>query len=200
MSDRIEIVRQKDGERIVADERACAPDGVPQTERHLLTHGYERAGLHLRALQRRQRIRLVTFAQRSLEFKGDVEMLYKCGLAAAGHHAELLDACGPCFLDRVLNQRLVYNGQHFLRRGLCGRQEPCSQSGNRQDRFSQFFHPIVAFIKVTAAMWRGAASGIRTFSSIPAATAGVAGRGAAQLRPKPGTCPTTPATARPGAR
>ena len=41
-------------------------------------------------------------------------MLHQRGLAAAGDHAELLDAGGARLLDRVLDQRLVDDRQHFL--------------------------------------------------------------------------------------
>ena len=46
-----QVVRQQDGERVVADERAGAPDRVAEPERHLLAHGGDRARLALRAAQ-----------------------------------------------------------------------------------------------------------------------------------------------------
>ena len=45
-------------------------------------------------------------------------MVDQRGLAAAGDHAELLNASGARFLDRVLDQWLVDDRKHFLRHGL----------------------------------------------------------------------------------
>ena len=90
------------------------------------------------AAQCRHRLRLAAFAQRRFQFVRDVEMLDQRGLAAAGDHAELLDAGGAGLLDRVLDQRLVDDRQHFLGRCLGGGQEARAKTGDRQDGFAQF--------------------------------------------------------------
>ena len=132
-----EVVRQQDRERIVADEGAGAPDGVAQSQRHLLAHGDHRAGFDLGLTQRLERISLVARAQRGLELERDVEMFHQCRLAAAGDHAELLDARRARLLDRVLNQRLVDHRQHFLGDRLGGRQEPRAEARDGQNSLAQ---------------------------------------------------------------
>ena len=89
------------------------------------------------ASQRLERLGLVALAQRGLQLERDVEMFDQRGLAAAGDHAELLDAGGPRFLDRVLDQRLVDDRQHFLGHRLGGGQEPGAQAGDGQNSLAQ---------------------------------------------------------------
>ena len=94
-------------------------------------------GSTMRAPQQLQRLGLVAFAQRRFQFEGDVEMFHQRGLAAAGDHAELLDAGGARLLDRVLDQRLVHDGQHFLGGRLGRGQEAGAQPGDGQDGFAK---------------------------------------------------------------
>ena len=82
------------------------------------------------------RLGLAAFAQGGFQFVGDVEMFDQRGLAAAGDHAELLDAGGARFFDRILDQRLVDDGQHFLGRRLGGGQEAGAQAGDGKDGFA----------------------------------------------------------------
>ena len=65
-------------------------------------------------------------------------MLDQGGLAAAGHHAELLDPGGARFLDGVLDQRLVDDRQHFLGHRLGGGQEAGAQAGDGQHGLAQW--------------------------------------------------------------
>ncbi len=131
------VVRQQDGERIVADEGARAPDGVAKPQRHLLAHGDHGAGLDLGRAQQFQRIGLAALAQRGLQLEGDVEMLDQGGLAAPGHQAELLDPGRARLLDRVLDEWLVDHRQHFLGDGLGGRQESRAEARNGQHGLAQ---------------------------------------------------------------
>ena len=64
-------------------------------------------------------------------------MLDQRGLAAAGDHAELLDPGRARLLDRVLDQRLVHDRQHFLGHRLGGRQEARAEAGDGQNGFAQ---------------------------------------------------------------
>ena len=60
-------------------------------------------------------------------------------LAAAGDEDELLDARFHRLFDRVLDDGLVHDGQHFLRHRLgCG-QETRAHAGDRQDGFADGF-------------------------------------------------------------
>ena len=65
-------------------------------------------------------------------------MLDQRGLAAAGDHAELLDARRARFLDRVLDQRLVDHRQHFLGGRLGGGQETRAEAGDGQNGLAQW--------------------------------------------------------------
>ena len=57
-------------------------------------------------------------------------MLDERRLAAARYKAELFDPCGAGFLDRILDQRLVDDRQHFLGHRLGRGQEARAQPGN----------------------------------------------------------------------
>ena len=65
-------------------------------------------------------------------------MLHQRGLAAAGDHAELLDAGGARLLDRVLDQRLVHDRQHFLGGRLGGGQESRAEARDGQHGLTQW--------------------------------------------------------------
>jgi hypothetical protein len=64
-------------------------------------------------------------------------MVDQRGLAAAGDHAELLDAGGAGLVDRVLNQGLVHNREHFLGHGLGGGEEAGAEASNGEHGFAQ---------------------------------------------------------------
>ena len=66
-------------------------------------------------------------------------MVFDRRFALAGHEDDVFDAGGASFLDGVLDQRLVDQGQHLLGDGLGRRQEPGAQSGNRENRFTHCF-------------------------------------------------------------
>ena len=94
---------------------------------------------------------LAALLQRRFQLERDVEMLHQPGLAAAGHHAELLDPRSPGFLHRILDQRLIDDRQHFLRRCLGRRQEAGSKASNGENSLTQRLHEISlgSFIGVT---------------------------------------------------
>ena len=112
-----EVVRQKDRKRIVANERSGAPDGMTETQRHLLTHGCDGARLNRRIAQGGERLLLVTLAQGVFQLERDVEMFDKRGLPAPRHHTELLNPRCASFFHRILDERFVHHRQHFL--GSC---------------------------------------------------------------------------------
>ena len=135
-----QIVGQQDGERVVADEGAGAPDGMAEAERHLLADGGDRARRHRLGAQQFQRLALVALGQGGFQLEGDVEMFDQRGLAAAGDHAELLDPGGARLIDRVLDQRLVDDRQHFLWHRLGGGQEARAEAGDRKHGLAQWFN------------------------------------------------------------
>ena len=67
------------------------------------------------------------------EFEAVIEMIGHDRLAAPHDKDELLDAGRLRLLDRVLDQRLVDDGQHLLGHGLGRRQEAGPQPGNRKN-------------------------------------------------------------------
>jgi hypothetical protein len=69
------------------------------------------------------------------ELVGGVEVVFDGALVAAGDEDHLANSGRVGFFDRVLDQRLVHHGQHFLGAGLGGWQEACAETGDREDRF-----------------------------------------------------------------
>jgi hypothetical protein len=60
-------------------------------------------------------------------------------LAAPGDENELFDARLFCFLNRILNDRLVDDGKHLLGHRLGGWKKARSHAGDRKNRFSHRF-------------------------------------------------------------
>ena len=135
-----QVVRQQDGESVIADERAGAPDRMAKAERHLLAHGGDRARRHRLGTQQIQRLTLIALGQRGFQLEGDVEMVDERGLAAAGDHAELLDTRRARLIHRILDQRLVHDGEHFLRHRLGRRQKSRAKSGDGKYGLTQRFY------------------------------------------------------------
>src|ERR1700730_9469426 len=75
-----------------------------------------------------------------LELDLAVEMVLDDALVAAGDEDEMLDPGFARLVDRVLDQRPVHDGQHFLGHRLGGRQEPGAETGDREDGFTDRFH------------------------------------------------------------
>ena len=73
------------------------------------------------------------------ELIGVIEMVLDDVLAAAGDKDELLDPGFHRLLDRILDDGLVHDRQHFLRDGLGGGQEARSHAGDGQDGFADRF-------------------------------------------------------------
>ena len=133
-------VGKQQRERLVADDVACAPDGVPEAERRLLAReaGVARAGKSFR--QRRQLLLLVAaLRERPVELELDVEVVLDHRLVAAGDENEVLDARGPRLVDHMLDDRPVDDRQHLFRHGLgCGKKAR-AQSGDGKHGFPDTF-------------------------------------------------------------
>ncbi len=71
--------------------------------------------------------------QRVHQLVGIVEMVLDRALAAAGDEDQFLDPGGAGLFDGVLDQRLVDDGQHFLRHRLGGGQETRAETADRED-------------------------------------------------------------------
>ena len=126
-------VGEEDGEGLVADDLARAPDRVAEAERLLLAGEADGAGRRPLAHQLVEGRLLVAVAERRLELVGDVEMILDRHLAAAGDHDEMLDSGRARLLDRVLDDRLVDHGQHLLRHRLGGGKEAGAEAGDGED-------------------------------------------------------------------
>src|SRR3546814_12255627 len=65
-----------------------------------------------------------------------MEMAFDRGLAATGHKDQLPDPGVARLVDRILDERLVDDRQHFLRHRLGGRQEPGPDATDGEDRLT----------------------------------------------------------------
>ena len=68
--------------------------------------------------------------QHGLEFGVTVEMIFDGALGTAGDENQCVGAGRQRLVDRILNERLVDDRQHFLRAGLGDRKEARAASGN----------------------------------------------------------------------
>ena len=134
-----QFVRQQHRERLVADDVARAPDRVTEAERRLLARETGGAGF---GLVPRQNVLLgllvAARGQRGVELEHPVEMILDHALVASGDEDEMLDARFLGLVDHVLDQRLVDDGQHFLRHRLGGGQDAGAETGDREDGFTDF--------------------------------------------------------------
>ena len=134
-----QFVRQHHRERLVADDVAGAPHRVAEPERRLLPGKARGAGGGLVARQDLLLGLLVAArGQRGVEFEHAVEMVLDHALVAAGDEDEMLDAGLLGLVEHVLDQRLVDDGQHFLRHRLGGGQDAGAEAGDREDGFADF--------------------------------------------------------------
>ena len=125
-------------ERLVTDDVAGAPHRVAETERCLLAGEAHGTGLGLVARQNFHLGLLAARGERGVELVHAVEMVLDHTLVAAGDKDEMLDPGLPRLVDHVLDQRLVDDGQHFLRHRLGGRQDAGAEAGDRKDGFADF--------------------------------------------------------------
>src|SRR5260221_3279559 len=120
-----QIVGQQHREGLVADHRLRAQHGMAQAERLRLPQVDAAAAGGQHAARDREELLLA--AERAFELGVEVEMVLDRALVSAGHENHVGDAGGRGFLDRVLDQRLVHDRQHFLGARLGGRQEAAAQ-------------------------------------------------------------------------
>ena len=133
-----QFVRQQHRERLVADDVARAPHRMAEAERRLLPRETHGAGFGLVARQDFHLGLLAARRQRGVEFVHPVEMIFDHTLVAAGDEDEMLDAGFPRLVDHILDQRLVDDGQHFLRHRLGGGQDAGAEAGDRKNGFADF--------------------------------------------------------------
>ena len=108
---------------------------MAEAQRLRLTHvdALHVVGLH--AAHDVEKLLLTRLFEGYLQLESHVKVILDGALVAARHENHLADACGIGFLHRILNQRLVDDGQHFLGLRLGGGQETRPQTGHGKDRF-----------------------------------------------------------------
>ena len=129
------IVGQEHGERLVAHQFTGHEHRVSQAHGFLLPHIGDVD--HVRDLpDNRQQVGLLPLLQHLLELVADVEVVFDCALTAAGDNDDLIAACGQSFLDSVLDDRLVDNGQHLFGLRFSGGQKPRTQTCSGEHRIA----------------------------------------------------------------
>ncbi len=74
--------------------------------------------------------------QLGFQLIGCVKVVFNGAFATACDKDHVTNASRVSLFNGILNERLVNDGQHLLGGGFGGRQEPSSQSGNREHCFS----------------------------------------------------------------
>ena len=63
-------------------------------------------------------------------------MVFNGGFAVSGDENKVLDTGGLCFLQSILNQRLVDNRQHLFGHGFRGRKKAGSKASDGENGFA----------------------------------------------------------------
>jgi len=136
-----EVIRQDDGERLLAHEMTGAPDGVTETLRFLLANKTHIAWLGQNSVQPPELVGLSLCEQRVLELKGAVEIVLDRSLAAPCDEDELLDTRSARFIHSILNERAIDDRQQLLRHRLGDGKESCPEASDREDGLTYGFSP-----------------------------------------------------------
>ena len=135
-----DVIGEDDGERLVADQVLGHQHGVPETELLLLADVGDLGQVADRP-DLPEHLDVALLLEQVLELEGQVEVVLDRPLLAGGHDDDLLDTGGDGLFDRVLDDRLVDEGQHLLRLRLGGRagsgcpsrrrgRRPCERASN----------------------------------------------------------------------
>ena len=130
-----QVVGQQHRERVVADQPLPAQHRMAEAQRLGLAHV---DALHVVGLDTAHDVEQFLFTrlfEGYLQLESHVKVIFDGPLVSARHENHLPDACGIGLLHRILNQRLVDDGQHLLRLGLRGRQKTSAQTGDGKDGF-----------------------------------------------------------------
>ena len=85
---------------------------------------------------------LAALLQGHFEFELAVEMVLDHRFVATGHKDEMFDAGFPRLIHDMLDQRAVYDREHFLGHRLGGRKKPRAQAGHGENSFADGFHEV----------------------------------------------------------
>ena len=117
-------------ERLVADHGPRAEHGMAEAERRRLADVDGAGRARQDAAQRIEQVVLALRLERGLEFRVGIEVILDRPLGTAGHEHEVRGTGLQGLLGGVLDQRLVDDGQHFLRRRLGRGQEARAAAGH----------------------------------------------------------------------
>jgi hypothetical protein len=130
-------VGEKNGERLIAEQRARDTDSVSETERLRLLDEFEidemteRIELGLHFVE-------VALAEKAFEFGIRSEIGLKQSAVFANDQDDGFDATCGGFLDRILDERFARDRQHFLRQNLRGREHAGAVTRGRDDCLCDF--------------------------------------------------------------
>ena len=133
-----QVVRENHGKRVVANQLFGAHHRMAQAERLGLAHVKAVDMARLDAAHQFEQLLLAARFEFGLDLVRLVEVIFDGALAAAGDEDHFGDAGCHGFFDRVLDQRLVDDGQHLLRARLGGGEEPGAETCYRKYRFCNF--------------------------------------------------------------
>lgn len=132
-----DVVREEDGEGLVADELLGHEDGVSEAERFGLADVGDLC--ELRDGERDvEQGGLVFGGERGFELGGAVEVVFHGGLATAGDDDDLGAAGGHGLFDAVLDEGLVDEGKHLLGGGFGRGKEAGAHAGGGEDGLADF--------------------------------------------------------------
>ena len=141
-----QIVGENHGKGFVLNEPFCAEHGMAKPECFSLTHIKTLDVVGLDGTQCIEYGFFVAHCKFCFELIGFVKVIFNGALVAAGDEDHFGDAGSDRFFDRVLDQRLVDDGQHFFRACFGGGQKTRAQSGNGENGFTDFFsHDVHRF-------------------------------------------------------
>jgi hypothetical protein len=78
---------------------------------------------------------LLGYFQLVFKLVSSIKVIFYGPFIASCHKNHVADACRVSLFHRVLDQRLVDDGEHFLGLGLGGREKPGAETGHREHCF-----------------------------------------------------------------
>ena len=125
-----EVVREVHEERLIADGGLRAQHGMAQSQRSRLADVDAGGIARQHAAHLLGQFGLALRFEQVLQLRIGVEVILDRALGGAGDEHQAPGAGHQCFLDRVLDQRLVDHRQHFLGAGLGGRKKARAAPGH----------------------------------------------------------------------
>ena len=124
-------VAQQHGKRLIAYKFGCNQHSVTEAQRFFLPRVTERD--HAAELANHfRKIWAAAVGEKTFQAGKRIEVVLDGVLAFAGDDDDVFDAAGDALFHHVLHQRLIHNGEHFLRLSFCGRKKTCAHAGRRQ--------------------------------------------------------------------